>query len=109
MGGQPNPGATPWGPPRSGKSPNPPMKETYFGAIFRKGVESLGYHPYPQPSANLSRPYTNPLGLKLEQCVFCGFCERYACEHYAKASPQTIILPALLNNPTYDLPTTCEG
>ncbi len=71
-------------------------------------MESLGYHPYPQPSANLSRPYTNPLGLKLEQCVFCGFCERYACEHYAKASPQTIILPVLLKNPNYELRTNCE-
>ncbi len=108
IGGQLQPGGNPFEAPRSREYPNPPMKETYFGAIFRKGVESLGYHPYPQPSANLSRPYTNPLGLKLEQCVFCGFCERYACEHYAKASPQTIILPVLLKNPNYELRTNCE-
>src|SRR5260221_1146940 len=69
IGGQLQPGGNPFEAPRSREYPNPPMKETYFGAIFRKGVESLGYHPYPQPSANLSRPYTNPLGLKLEQCV----------------------------------------
>jgi gluconate 2-dehydrogenase alpha chain len=89
--GQIQPGGNPFEAPRSREYPNPPLKETYFGAIFRKGAEGLGYHPYPQPSSNLSRPYTNPLGLKLEQCVFCGFCERYACEHYAKASPQTIV------------------
>jgi gluconate 2-dehydrogenase alpha chain len=106
--GQIQPGGNPFEAPRSREYPNPPMKETYFGAIFRKGVESLGYHPYPQPSANLSRPYTNPLGLKLEQCVFCGFCERYACEHYAKASPQTTILPVLLKKPNYELRTNCE-
>src|ERR1700732_4818038 len=106
--GQIQPGGNPFEAPRSREYPNPPMKETYFGAIFRKGVESLGYHPYPQPSANLSRPYTNPLGLKLEQCVFCGFCERYACEHYAKASPQTIILPLCLKNPNYELRASCE-
>jgi gluconate 2-dehydrogenase alpha chain len=84
------------------------MKETYFGALFRKGANDLGYHPYPQPSANLSRPYTNPEGLTLQQCVFCGFCERYACEHYAKASPQTVILPVLLEKPNYELRTNCQ-
>jgi gluconate 2-dehydrogenase alpha chain len=106
--GQIQPGGNPFEAPRSREYPNPPLKETYFGAIFRKGAEGLGYHPYPQPSSNLSRPYTNPLGLKLEQCVFCGFCERYACEHYAKASPQTIVLPLLLKNPNYELRTSCE-
>jgi len=70
------------------------MKEPYFGALFRNGAKPW-YHPYPQPSSNLSECYTNPEGLKLQQCAFCGFCERYACEHFAKASPQTVILPAL--------------
>jgi gluconate 2-dehydrogenase alpha chain len=40
--------------------------------------------------------------------VFCGFCERYACEHFAKGSPQTAILPVLLKNPNYELRTNCE-
>ena len=84
------------------------MKEPYFGALFRQGAQSLGYHPYPQPSANLSQPYTNPEGLSLQPCVFCGFCERYACEHFAKASPQTIILPVLLKNPNFELRTNCQ-
>jgi gluconate 2-dehydrogenase alpha chain len=106
--GQIQPGGNPLEAPRVREYPTPPMKEPYFGAIFRKGAESLGYHPYPQPSSNLSRPYTNPEGLELQQCVFCGFCERYACEHYAKASPQTVILPALLNRPNYELRTNCE-
>ena len=106
--GQIQPDGNPFEAPRAREYPNPPMKETYFGALFRKGVEQLGYHPYPQPSANLSRPYRNPEGLDLQQCVFCGFCERYACEHFAKASPQTVILPALLNRPNYELRTNCE-
>jgi gluconate 2-dehydrogenase alpha chain len=54
--GQILPGGNPFEAPRSREYPNPPLKEPYFGAIFRKGAESLGYHPYPQPSANLSRP-----------------------------------------------------
>jgi gluconate 2-dehydrogenase alpha chain len=106
--GKIQPGGNPFEAPRSREYPTPPMKETYFGAIFRKGATDLGYHPYPQPSSNLSRPYTNPLGLKLEQCVFCGFCERYACEHFAKASPQTSILPVLLQKPNYELRANCE-
>src|SRR6202030_2464677 len=108
INGQIQPGGNPFEPPRAGKYPPPPMKETYFGALFRKGANDLGYHPYPQPSSNLSQPYTHPEGLALQQCVFCGFCERYACEHYAKASPQTIILPVLLKNPNYELRTNCQ-
>ena len=106
--GQTQPGGNPFEAPRAREYPTPPMKEPYFAALFRKGAESLGYHPYPQPSANLSEPYTTPDGLKLEQCVFCGFCERFACEHYAKASPQTVILPVLLKNPNYELRTNCQ-
>jgi gluconate 2-dehydrogenase alpha chain len=106
--GQIQPGGNPFEAPRSRAYPTPPMKEPYFGALFRKGATELGYHPYPQPSANLSQPYTNPEGLSLQQCVFCGFCERYACEHYAKSSPQTIILPTLLKKPNYELRTNCQ-
>src|ERR1700731_1474382 len=106
--GQIEPGGNPFEAPRAREYPTPPMKETYFGALFRKGANDLGYHPYPQPSANLSQPYINPEGLSLQQCVFCGFCERYACEHYAKASPQTIILPVLLKQPNYELRTNCQ-
>src|SRR6516165_4045900 len=93
---------------RSREYPTPPMKEPSYGALFRKGAQSLGYHPFPQPASTLSQPYTNPEGLKLQQCVYCGFCERFACEHYAKASPQTIILPAALKNPNYELRTNCQ-
>jgi gluconate 2-dehydrogenase alpha chain len=56
----------------------------------------------------LSQPYTNPEGIKLNACVFCGFCERYACEHYAKSVPQTVILPVLLANPNFQLRTGCQ-
>ena len=44
----------------------------------------------------------------MNACVFCGFCERYACEHYAKAVPQTIILPVLLANSNFELRTGCQ-
>ena len=102
------PGGDPHESPRSREYPTPPMKEHFQGAMFRKAATGLGYHPFPQPSSNLSQPYTNPEGVKLNACVFCGFCERYACEHYAKAVPQTIILPVLLANPNFQLRTGCQ-
>ncbi len=101
-------GGDPFESPRAREYPTPPMKEHYAGAIFRKAATGLGYHPYPQPSSNLSQPYTNPEGLSLNTCVFCGFCERFACEHYAKSSPQTVILPVLLKNPNFELRTGCQ-
>jgi gluconate 2-dehydrogenase alpha chain len=106
--GQIQPGGDPHESPRSRDYPTPPQKEHYSGAMFRKAASSLGYHPFPQPSSNLSQPYTNPEGMKLNACVFCGFCERYACEHYAKSVPQTVILPVLLANPNFELRTGCQ-
>lgn len=101
-------GGNPFEDPRSREYPTPPMKEPYGSAIFRKAAAELGYHPYPQPSANMSQPYTNPEGLTLSTCMFCGFCERYGCEHYAKSSPQTVLLPVLLKEKNFELRTQCQ-
>jgi gluconate 2-dehydrogenase alpha chain len=106
--GRIQPGGDPHESPRSRDYPTPPQKENFQGALFRKAAASLGYNPFFQPSSNLSRPYTNPEGIKLNACVYCGFCERYACEHFAKAVPQTIILPVLLANPNFELRTDCQ-
>ncbi|OWW20935.1 GMC family oxidoreductase [Noviherbaspirillum denitrificans] len=94
--------------PRSRDYPTPPMKEPYGSALFRKAADKLGYHPFPQPSSNLSQPYTNPEGMTMNACMFCGFCERYGCEHYAKASPQTVLLPVLLKDKNFTLRTNTQ-
>jgi len=101
-------GGNPFEDPRSREYPTPPMKEPYGSALFRKAAAELGYHPFPQPSANLSQPYTNPEGMKLSTCMFCGYCERYGCEHYAKSSPQTILLPVLLKDKNFTLRTNAH-
>ena len=49
----------------------------------------------------MSRPYTNPLGVRLGPCTYCGFCEWFACANYSKASPQTTILPVLVRKPNF--------
>jgi gluconate 2-dehydrogenase alpha chain len=102
------PGGNPFEDPRARPYPTPPMKEPYGSAIFRKAAAGLGYHPFPQPSSNLSRPYTNPEGLTLQTCMFCGYCERYACEHFAKSSPQTILLPVVLKDKNFTLRTQAQ-
>lgn len=53
----------------------------------------MGYHPYVQPSANLSENYTNPDGISRVACQYCGFCERFGCEYGAKAEPGVTVLP----------------
>jgi gluconate 2-dehydrogenase alpha chain len=105
LNGKIEPGGNPLEGPRSREYPNPPMKEQYAGAIFRKAALELGYHPFLQPSANMTREYTNPEGITLGPCAYCGFCERYGCEHFAKASPQTVILPALRKYSNFELRT----
>jgi gluconate 2-dehydrogenase alpha chain len=106
--GQKMAGGNPFEDPRSRDYPTPPQKEPYGSALFRKAAEGLGYHPYPQPSSNLSRTYTNPEGMTLRSCMFCGFCERYGCEHFAKSSPQTTLLPVLLADKNFTLRTQCQ-
>ncbi|MES2353624.1 MAG: GMC family oxidoreductase [Pseudomonadota bacterium] len=106
--GTKNAGGNPFEDTRSREYPTPPMKEPYGSAMFRKAADSLGYHPFPQPSAKLSQPYTNPEGLTMNTCMFCGYCERYGCEHYAKSSPQTVLLPVLLKDKNFTLRTQCQ-
>jgi len=80
---------------RSGDYPNKPLKSSQGGMLFGAAAKSLGYHPFPSPAANSSHPYTNPEGVTLGGCQYCGHCERFGCEADAKASPQTTLLPVL--------------
>jgi gluconate 2-dehydrogenase alpha chain len=101
-GGNPFEGA------RSREYPNPPMDMTYAPTLFAAAARELGYKPFPGPSANMSRPYTNPLGVTLGPCTYCGFCEKYGCGNYSKASAQTTVLPVLMRNPNFELRTESE-
>ena len=101
-------GGNPFEDPRSREYPTPPQKEPYGSALFRKAAAGMGYHPFTQPSCNLSQPYTNPEGLSMATCMFCGFCERYGCEHFAKSSPQTVLLPVLARDANFTLRTQCQ-
>jgi gluconate 2-dehydrogenase alpha chain len=80
LGGKLQPGGNPFEGPRSRDYPNPPMKTTYVGSLFGEAARSLGYRPFPLPSANMTRAYTNPYGLTLGPCTYCGFCDHFGCE-----------------------------
>ncbi|MGH6676522.1 MAG: GMC family oxidoreductase, partial [Xanthobacteraceae bacterium] len=101
-------GGNPFEGPRSRPYPTPAMKQGYGHALFAQAAQQLGYKPFPQPSGNLSRAYTNPLGVKLGQCTYCGFCEWFGCANYSKASPQTTVLPVLLRKSNFEARTDCE-
>ena len=101
-------GGNPFEGPRSRPYPNPPQKQGFGHMLFAKAAGELGYKAFPQPSGNLSQPYTNPLGVTLGQCTYCGFCEWFGCANYSKASPQTTILPVLMRKSNFEARTLCE-
>ena len=108
VGGVIQPGGNPFEGPRSRPYPNPAQTQPFSHALFAKAAAEMGYRPFPQPSGNLSRLYTNPLGVQLAPCTYCGFCEWFGCANYSKASPQTTIIPALLRKPNFTARTECE-
>jgi len=89
-GGNPFEGA------RSNEYPQAPNRIGYGPSLFREACDELGYHPFPQPSANSPENYTNPDGQVLGACNYCGFCERFGCHVGAKASPIVTVVPSAL-------------
>lgn len=108
LNGAKQPGGNPFEGARRRDYPNPPMDMTYAPTLFAEAARRLGHQPFPCPSANMSRAYTNPLGVQLGPCTYCGFCEKYACGNYSKSSPQTTILPVLMRRKNFELRTESE-
>jgi gluconate 2-dehydrogenase alpha chain len=106
--GRIQPGGNPFEGSRSREYPNPAMAMTYPPTLFAEAAKGMGLNPFPQPSANMSQAYTNPLGVRLQACTYCGFCEKFACGNYSKASAQTTILPVLMKKSNFRLRTECE-
>ncbi|MEO7031038.1 MAG: GMC family oxidoreductase [Herbaspirillum sp.] len=94
--------------PRQRGYPLPPLKRSFATTKFDQAARDIGYLPFPAPAANTSKPYKNPLGVQMGQCTFCGYCEWFGCGNYAKASPQTTILPVLLKKDNFSYRTGCD-
>ncbi len=101
-------GGNPFEDSRSREYPLPPMQMTYAPTLFAEATRRLGLHPFPTPSANLSKDYVNPLGIAMGQCTMCGFCERFGCANYSKSSAQTTILPVLMRKSNFECRTDSE-
>ncbi|WP_127145494.1 GMC family oxidoreductase [Pelagibacterium montanilacus] len=108
LGGTIQEGGNPFEGWRSDEYPNPPLEMTFAQDRFEESARAMGLHPFPAPAANMSRAYTNPLGLSLAPCTYCGFCEKYGCGNYSKSSPQTTIIPVLMRKSNFTLRTNCE-
>jgi gluconate 2-dehydrogenase alpha chain len=98
-------GGNPFEGPRSDDYPNKPVKTAAGPQMFSDAAKSLGYHPFPVPTATSSAPYVNPEGITLGACEYCGHCNRTACEANAKASPNVNVMPVLRTEPKFELRT----
>ncbi len=92
------PGGNPFEGWRSSDYPQAPVKIAYGGTLFADACETVGFSPFPQPSANSPTRYTNPDGMVLGACNYCGFCERVGCHAGAKASPMVTTIPHALKS-----------
>jgi choline dehydrogenase-like flavoprotein len=81
--------ANPFGAPRKKDYPNPPHPERVSSRRFKRGAETLGYHPFPLPVAINSRAYGNR-----PQCMYGGACYGFGCPVHAKATSLSVCIPA---------------
>src|SRR5699024_5921226 len=92
-------------PERTRDYPTPPMKSTPMLDRFEEAAKNLGLHPFRLPSGNISEKYTNPDGETLNQCQYCGFCEKFGCEYGAKSTPNVTVIPTAQKTNNFDLRT----
>jgi gluconate 2-dehydrogenase alpha chain len=98
-------GGNPFEGPRQHEYPLPPLNQSLGCDMFTTAAKNNGLHPFPLPTANASRAYTNPDGSKFGACEYCGFCERFGCEANAKGSPLMTVIPIAMRNPNFTLRT----
>ena len=103
--GEIRPGGNPFEAPRASEYPLPPLETSYASELFNKAASEGGHNPFPCPTANASRAYTNPDGSKFGACQYCGFCERFGCEANAKGSPHITVIPIAMKNSNFELRT----
>jgi gluconate 2-dehydrogenase alpha chain len=96
-------GGNPFEAPRAREYPLPPLTTILASEMFAAAAKNNGYHPFPRPTANASRAYTNPDGSKFGACQYCGYCQRFGCEANAKGSAHITVIPIAMRNPNFEL------
>jgi len=89
--------------PRSRDYPMGPLASSLVADKFTQATKALGYHPFPQPSAILSKDYKDLAGNPRGACLYCGFCTRYGCEVAAKGNSLVVHMPAALATGKYEV------
>jgi gluconate 2-dehydrogenase alpha chain len=102
------PGGNPYEAPRSIDFPVPPMRDLPGPSLFRDTTRRLGYHPFPVPSAALSRDYVNPDGIARHGCTYCGYCAGAPCEFGAKADAVVTVLPVAHRSGRFEVRSDCN-
>lgn len=95
----------PLGGARSESYPTPPMLKSRMMRMFEEAASSMDLHPIMMPSANLSQQYENPDGETINACQYCAFCERFACEYDAKATPEVTVIKTAQKSDKFQLRT----
>jgi gluconate 2-dehydrogenase alpha chain len=103
--GQIQPGGNRFEAPRANEYALPALTPILSSLVFEQAAKNKGWNPFPRPSANASRAYTNPEGQKFGACQYCGYCQRFGCEANAKGSPHVAIIPVAMKNPNFELRT----
>lgn len=108
FGGQKITGGNVFEGPRSSQYPTPALKDTRWMSMYRKTTTEMGLNPFTIPAGNISAPWTNPLGVRMGPCTYCGYCEMFGCGNWSKSSPQACILPALTRRKNFEVISETE-
>lgn len=108
LNGAKQPGGNPFEGSRSSPYPTPSLVRSRWNDIFATKTTEMGYHPFPVPAGTIGAAYTNPLGINLAPCTYCGYCQLYGCGNWSKSSPNACIMPALMMRRNFSMLTECE-
>lgn len=103
LNGKTMPDGNPFEGARKSEFPTPPLKDTRWMAMYRETTKKMGLSPFTIPAGNISSPWTNPLGVRMGPCTYCGYCEMFGCGNWSKSSPQACILPALTRRDNFQI------
>jgi gluconate 2-dehydrogenase alpha chain len=96
--------------PMSQDFPLPPHPYSNVSNVAVGALESLGYHPYPTPTALASQAYVNQYGVASNACVYDGWCGEpcnFVCEVGAKANTAFRTIPAAISSGNLTMALNC--
>ena len=102
------PGGNPFEGSRTTQYPTKALVRSRWNNIFDDVTTKMGYHPFPVPAGTIGEAYTNPLGVKMAPCTYCGYCQLFGCGNWSKSSPNACIMPVLMQRKNFTVITESE-